>query len=53
MACTHANDDDVNATSIRRIAMWTLLFLFLIYRYQRAAFGLAGMALFGLLKRMK
>lgn len=24
--------------------MWTLLFLFLIYRYQRAAIGVAGMA---------
>lgn len=33
--------------------MWTLLFLFLIYRYQRAAFGLAGLGLFQMLKRMK
>lgn len=33
--------------------MWTLLFLFLIYRYHRAAVGVAGMALFGLFRRMK
>lgn len=33
--------------------MWTLLFIFLLYRYQRASIGLAGIALYGLLRRMK